>query len=139
MENASKALLIAGSMLLLILIMTLATYIFKQLGSQTSEFYREMSDTEIYEYNQQFFNFENRDLRVQDVITLLNIIEDINKRELVPVVIKVYYRNTDDEIKPEDIKELYDSIYDYEKKYRCEAQYAKNSNYVGKIIITNKE
>ena len=96
MENASKALLIAGGMLLLILVMSLAAYIFKQLGSQTSGFYRDMSDTEIYEYNQQFFNYEDKELRIQDVITVINLAKDTNKRELVPVTIQVYYPGPDD-------------------------------------------
>ena len=41
MENASKALLIAGGMLLLILVASFATLLFRRMGSQTSEFYKD--------------------------------------------------------------------------------------------------
>lgn len=142
MENASKALLIAGGMLLLILVMSLAAYIFKQLGSQTSGFYRDMSDTEIYEYNQQFFNYEDKELRIQDVITVINLAKDTNKRELVPVTIQVYYPGPDDLIDLDTFdtkRELSNSINDYKKKYKCEVEYAEKSNYVGKIVITKIE
>lgn len=142
MENASKALLIAGGMLLLILVMSLAAYIFKQLGSQTSTFYRDMSDTEIFEYNQQFFNFEGKELRIQDVITIINLAKDSNKRELVPTTIQVYFPGPDDliDLNTFDTRmELANSINDYKKTYKCEVEYAEKSNYVGKIIITKIE
>ena len=142
MENASKALLIAGGMLLLILVMSLAAYIFKQLGSQTSGFYRDMSDTEIFEYNQQFFKFEGKKLRIQDVITIINLAKDSNMRELVPYTIKVYYPGPEDliDLNTFDIKrELSNSINDYKRNYKCEVEYAEKSNYVGKITITKIE
>ena len=142
MENASKALLIAGGMLLLILVMSLAAYIFKQLGSQTSGFYRDMSETEIFEFNQQFFNYEGKKLRIQDVITIINLAKDSNNRELVPVTIQVCYPGPDYslDLNTFDTKrELSDSINDYKKIYKCEVEYAEKSNYVGKIIITKIE
>ena len=45
MENAAKALIIAGGGLLLVLVLTLAMFIFKRMATQTSSFYNEMSDT----------------------------------------------------------------------------------------------
>ena len=68
MENASKALLIAAGVLLMILVFSFATLLFRRMGSQSSEFYKDMSDTEIYEFNQQFFNYERDDLKIQDAV-----------------------------------------------------------------------
>ena len=45
MENASKALLIAGGVLLLILVLSFATFLIVKIGAQTSEFYKEMDET----------------------------------------------------------------------------------------------
>ena len=91
MENASKALLIAGGMLLLILVASFATLLFRRMGSQTSEFYKDMSDTEIYEFNQQFFNYENKELRIQDVVSIINLAKDANDRERAPVTLEVNF------------------------------------------------
>ena len=91
MENASKALLIAAGVLLMILVFSFATILFRRMGSQSSEFYKDMSDTEIYEFNQQFFNYERDDLKIQDVVSVINLAKDANDRERVPVVLEVNY------------------------------------------------
>ena len=72
MENASKALLIAGGVLLLILVLSFATFLIVKIGAQTSEFYKEMDETEIYEFNQKFFNYEGNKLNIQDVVSIIN-------------------------------------------------------------------
>ena len=153
MENASKALLIAGGMLLIILIMSLATFIFKKIGSQTSEFYKDMSDTEVYEFNQQFFNYERNDLRIQDIITLINLARDVNEREQMPSKIDVFLNGKKVELTGPDginnndiIKMLEDDLaedYEFDEdnkiikaKYSCRIDYADQSSYVGKIKIT---
>ncbi len=137
MENASKALLIAGGMLLLILVLSFATLLFRRMGSQTSEFYKDMSDTEIYEFNQQFFNYERNDLKIQDVISVINLAKDANDRERVPVTIEVNYLGSVLDLNNVDTKRmLSDSINDDIKtRYKCTVEYSKNSNYVGEITI----
>lgn len=147
MENASKALLIAGGMLLFILVASFATLLFRRMGSQTSEFYKDMSDTEIYEFNQQFFNYEGRELRIQDVVSIINLARDANKREVVPVIVKVYFQgndsletNVDGSLKLDrvDTKSILSKSIndDINTRYSCKVEYAKNSNYVGIITIS---
>ena len=143
MENASKALLIAGGMLLVILIMC----------SQTSEFYKDISDTKVYEFNQQFFNYERNDLRIQDIITLINLARDVNEREQMPSKIDVFLNGKKVELTGPDginnndiIKMLEDDLaedYEFDEdnkiikaKYSCHIDYADQSSYVGKIKIT---
>lgn len=137
MENASKALLIAGGMLLLILVFSFATLLFRRMGAQSSEFYKDMSDTEIYEFNQQFFNYERNDLRIQDVISIINLAKDSNARERVPVILEVRYLGNVLDLNNVDTKEmLSESINeDNDTKYKCTVEYATNSNYVGIITI----
>ena len=144
MENASKALLIAGGMLLLILVLSLAIYIFKQMGLQTSEFYQEIGDTENYEFNQQFFNYERNDLKIHDVVTVINLARDANKREKVPTIITVEFLGSQLDLATYSTKELLSNEIllngdGSKKRYTCNVDYAENSNYVGKITITENE
>ena len=78
----------------------------------------------------------------QDVITIINLAKDSNKRELVPTTIQVYFPGPDDliDLNTFDTRmELANSINDYKKTYKCEVEYAEKSNYVGKITITKIE
>ncbi len=137
MENASKALLIAGGMLLLILVFSFATLLFRRIGGQTSQFYKDMSDTEIYEFNQQFFNYERNNLRIQDVVSIINLAKDTNERNRVPVTLEVKYLGSTLDLNSVDTKEmLINNIEDIETKYTCTVEYATNSNYVGIITIS---
>ena len=137
MENASKALLIAGGMLLLILVFSFATLLFRRMGAQSSEFYKDMSDTEIYEFNQQFFNYERNDLRIQDVISIINLAKDSNAREKVPVILEVRYLGNVLDLNNVNTKEMLSNSIneDTNTKYTCMVEYATNSNYVGIITI----
>ena len=54
MENATKALLIAGSVLLLILVLTFMTYLFNKVGGQTAKMYGNLEESDISEFNQIF-------------------------------------------------------------------------------------
>lgn len=137
MENASKALLIAGGMLLLILVFSFATLLFRRMGAQSSEFYKDMSDTEIYEFNQQFFNYERNDLRIQDVISIINLAKDSNARERVPVILEVRYLGNVLDLNNVNTKEMLSNSIneDTNTKYTCTVEYATNSNYVGIITI----
>lgn len=137
MENASKALLIAAGMLLMILVLSFAILLFKRMGSQSSEFYKDMSDTEIYEFNQQFFNYERNDLKIQDVVSVINLAKDANDKERVPVTLEINYLGSVLDLNTVDTKKmLSDSINDdINTRYTCTVEYSGNLNYVGKITI----
>lgn len=98
MENASKALLIAGGVLIAILLLTLFSYLFTQMASSTSSIYNSMSKHEIDEFNQQFLNYEGKkELTAQDVETLINLAEDARKNKKIEVKIwaRGYYENSE--------------------------------------------
>ena len=85
MENASKALLIAGSMLIVLLILSLIALVWGRVGGQTANFYEKLQKSDIEEFNQKIAVFEGRGtkkndsgnwinpLRIHDVVTLINI------------------------------------------------------------------
>lgn len=76
MENAAKALIIAGGVLIAILLASLFTYLSRTMADSTEPFYSMMSDNEIAEFNQRFLKYEGRtDLTVQDVATIINLVK----------------------------------------------------------------
>lgn len=97
MENASKALLIAGGVLIAILILTLFTYLFGRMAENTASIYDILEQSEIVEFNQKFSNYEGRGigdlsdepLTVQDVATLINLAQDNNKNPKFPTTIEI--------------------------------------------------
>lgn len=54
MENASKALLISAGVLIAILLLTLFSYLMRQMGGSTYGIYSKLSQREITEFNQKF-------------------------------------------------------------------------------------
>lgn len=80
MENASKALLIAGGILLVMLIIGLLIFSW----SKFSDFYNQSDELaeieDITKFNLQFTNYENRKVYGYELISLANKIADYNMR-----------------------------------------------------------
>ena len=73
MENASKALIIAGEILIGILVLSLAAYIITQFGSFSRNLNDQISETEISQFNVNFTNFSNRtNISMQEIATIIN-------------------------------------------------------------------
>ena len=90
MENASKALIIAGGVLVAILLLSLFSYMFTRMSNNTSNIVKIMEQSKIREFNQQFFNYEGRDdLTIQDIATMVNIANDNNKTAKFPVKVEI--------------------------------------------------
>ncbi len=69
MENASKALIIAGAILLSILIISLGIFIFNQASEITKS--SNLSEVEVLEFNEKFTSFEGTNVRGSEVNTLI--------------------------------------------------------------------
>lgn len=81
MENASKALLMAGGMLLALLILTLLIYAWS-LFSEYQSSKNDLADIEnTAKFNQQFTNYDRDDVQGYELITLVNQIIDYNERK----------------------------------------------------------
>ena len=97
MENASKALLIAGEVLLGIILLTLFSYLFTLMDENTSRIEEKAKVNRINEFNQEFLNYEgrgtivigkdssgnniyNNPLTIQDVATLINLAIDNSQK-----------------------------------------------------------
>lgn len=148
MENASKALLIAGAMLLTILLSTLAIYVFNIFGEQTSRLYDKLEESDIDSFNQQFFQYENRNitqdedgkwhgaLKIQDVVSIINFAKDNNSTNEIPVKVKVNSSDLGTDLQNKTADELNAMIYDnMDNNYKCTTIIPSGSRLVEEIII----
>lgn len=161
MENASKALLIAGAMLILMLVLTVGIYFTRRMSFQTSEIYKALEQSDIDEFNQRFFAYEERDIYIQDVASIINLAKNINKEQKVQTTIHVEIpENVLDgiEIKDENGNTISNSVVaknaqvylkedninqmislHLEDIYKCKIGFIEKTQYVDTIIINNKE
>ena len=119
MENSSKALLIAGGMLIAILLLTLFSYLFGQMAGSSSNIYAVLEKHKIDEFNQQFLNYEGKKtLTVQDIATLINLAKNSeeNSNFKTPVEIKLGRLNLADS---QESNEWLENNVTSDKKYKC--------------------
>ena len=138
MENASKALLIAGGILLMILVLSFATYFFRRMAEDSSEVYRNMEESEIAEFNQKFLIYNGRtNLNVHDVVTILNLAYDCNKKGDFPVIVNVLLNGNPVQDKANDESYIKNLILNNieRKNYRCTVEYGTNSKFVDNVKI----
>ena len=148
MENASKALLIAGAMLLLILVLTFSVYLVRLIGGQTSELYSDMEQSKIDEFNQKFFNYDGRGtkkdsegkwinpLTIQDVVSIINLAKDNNQNSKFPTSVKVKVDgNERQDSTNAQIKEMLANPNNIDAEYSCKVEYGENKNLVENITI----
>lgn len=79
MENASKALIIAGAILLAILLITLGIYIFQQAQSTVNN--SGMSQAEIQTFNSQFTKYEGDKIKGSSVKSLIQEVNVNNSQD----------------------------------------------------------
>lgn len=94
MENASKALIMAGGVLIGILIISLAVYLFTDFGSTSAQINAQNSQKQITEFNSKFTSYEgykdeagNWKITIYDIITLVGYAKENNE----------YYEDVEDE------------------------------------------
>ena len=89
MENASKALIMAGGVLLGVLLISLAVYLFSSYAEYSSNAYERMEAAQIEQFNTQFLKYYNpaaatdSSLAIKctahDIISLANLAKQNNK------------------------------------------------------------
>lgn len=94
MENASKALIMAGGVLIGILILSLAAYLFVDLGSTSAEIIAQNEQKKITEFNSKFTSYEeykdsegNWQITIYDIVSLAAYAKENNE----------YYKDVEDE------------------------------------------
>lgn len=77
MENASKALIIAGEVLIALIVISIGVYIFTTYQEGTEPYMQAMNDNEIQAFNSKFLAcIDNSECTIQDVITMINLALD---------------------------------------------------------------
>ena len=81
MDNASKALLMAGSDLLSIMIITLAIYLFANFHQATSQIEGNVEESQVMQFNNQFTKYEsNNQVTIYEVLSMANLATQNNKQ-----------------------------------------------------------
>lgn len=80
MENASKALLMTGSILIGIILLSLAVYIYNVMSDAKKMEASAFSEEQLVKYNMEFLSYDKSVMYGTDVITVLNKAIDNNKR-----------------------------------------------------------
>ena len=79
MENVSKALLMAAGMLIGLLILSLAVYLFSTFGATSAEVHEQKKKQQIQQFNEQFTSYMEKDnVTIYDVVTAANIATETN-------------------------------------------------------------
>ena len=73
MENASNALIIAGGILIGVLILSLAVYLFANFGTASAEIHKQKDMNEINKFNTQFTSYEGKECTVHDIVSVANL------------------------------------------------------------------
>ena len=147
MENASKALIIAGSVLISIMVISLGVFLFTNFSDTGKVIYDENTKKTIAEFNTNFTKYENStEVTAQDIVTIANLARDNNVHYQVSKgdssYITVLFKNDPMEIK--SIKELnnfiqnnaYNSNGTSLKYYTCNSiEIDKNTRRVKKVTF----
>ena len=81
MENASKALIMAGGILIGILIISLGVYLFADFGNTSAEIHKENEQRQLSQFNTQFTVYEGRDnITVYELISVINLAKENNRQ-----------------------------------------------------------
>ena len=81
MENASKALLIAGGVLLAIMIISLGVYLFANFGGITAQIGQNVEESQISKFNSQFItNVGKKNVTIYDIVSMANLATQNNQQ-----------------------------------------------------------
>mgnify|MGYP004518983555 CR=1 FL=1 len=78
MENASKALLMAATILISVMLVSLATYLFATFGNYSKNINDNINQKTKQEFNAQFTKYENSECTVYDIVTIINLAKNCN-------------------------------------------------------------
>lgn len=81
MENASKALIMAGGVLIALMVLGALMLMFNNLSSYQDSTDENLKEAQIVEFNNQFTTYDRNDVRGNELYSLLNRVVDYNERK----------------------------------------------------------
>ena len=151
-ENSANALIMAGGVLIAIMLISLAVYVFNASSNFAKTYYSEIDAKTIQAFNNKFEIYTRGDVTAQDIVSVANLARDTNITNEVendkkdPVYIQVVLYNGSIHLEDMTREELYqfmeeNSFIDNDatkgqKKYKCkDIQYNENTQRVNKIVF----
>ena len=95
MENASKALLIAGGILIAVLLISLIAFASKSISDYQAEKQNLADIEDASKFNEQFMQYNRSDLQGTELITLIHKVIDYNERMTTDSVRKYKFIQSD--------------------------------------------
>lgn len=90
MENASKALLIAGGILIAMLVLSIGVILITSFNGIGSSYDQTLSAQQIQKFNSRFIKFEERqDITMQEIVSLVNYVKDYNLENETDIEVNV--------------------------------------------------
>ena len=81
MENASKALIMASTVLIGVMIISLGVYLFNTFGGTSKEINTKLTEAQILEFNSQFTKYEGKEkIRAHDIVSIANLARQSNEK-----------------------------------------------------------
>ena len=81
MENAAKALLIAGTVLLAIIMVSIAVYLYSLYSNQADQYSETVSATELQKFNSKFDVYLGREnITAQEIVSVVNLAKEYNNQ-----------------------------------------------------------
>lgn len=88
MENATKALLISGGVLIGLMVISIGVYLFTTYSGNTYVYDQHMQENEIKKFNVNFTKFEGRDdITIHEILTLANFAKQYEEQTGIHVMI----------------------------------------------------
>lgn len=87
MENASNALIIAGTILIGVMIISVGIYLVNSFGSSSSQINKQIEDTKIAEFNYSFTKYEGQEtIKAHDIVSVANLAKENNNSRYGEVI-----------------------------------------------------
>ena len=81
MENASNALIIAGTILIALIILTIGVYLAASHARVQESYIQRLTAQEVEQFNSKFLAFENRDdITAQEIVTLIEFKQQFKEK-----------------------------------------------------------
>lgn len=88
MENASKALLISGGILIAMLVLAIGVYLFSSYKGLGSSYNRNIDATEIQKFNSNFTKFEGRtDIKIQEIVSVAKFAKQYEEKNEIATIV----------------------------------------------------
>lgn len=113
MENASQALIIAGTILIAMIVLSIGVYLVANYSRVGESYEQTQMETEITKFNANFLKFAERtDITAQEIITLKNFAENYDNENGTTTIV-----NYPDKVTNPDKKEQAKKDAEFIKKY----------------------